>query len=156
MRITENQLRKFIRQVIRESIQETDDTLSDSNIERWQNNAKHRGYNFNSKVFKVERDCGSKVVKPGDYILMLTDGRGNEKITVSSLPRLIESIRFQFFCKHNFDLARSLRHTDLDVSPLQCGEMVSECNGEKFSEWLGKDDYWNQSMSHWQNGIYTF
>ena len=98
MRITERQLRKVIRQVIRESIEMTDDRRSDRNIEIWQDNARSRGYQFNSKIFKVERDCGSRVVKPGDYILMLTDGRGNEKITVSSLPRIIESIRFQFFC----------------------------------------------------------
>ena len=156
MRITERQLRKVIRQVIRESIEMTDDTVSDRNIEIWQDNARSRGYQFNSKIFKVERDCGSRVVKPGDYILMLTDGRGNEKITVSSLPRLIESIRFQFFCKHDFDLASSLRHTDLDVSPLQCGEMVSECNGEKFSQWLGSNDYWSQKDSDWQYGVYTF
>jgi hypothetical protein len=163
MRITESKLRRVIREIIKESIQYTDDTLSDQNKLIWQENARARGYEFNSKVFKIERDCGSSVVKPGDYVLILTDGRGNDKTVLiedepelyRNLSRLIESTRFQFFCKHDFDLSK-IKNTEMDVSLVQCGQMVSECNGNRFAEWLERDDYWYGRKNDWQAGVFTF
>jgi hypothetical protein len=95
---------------------------------------------------------------------MLTDGRGNDKTVLiedepalsRNLPMLIESIRFQFFCKHDFDLSKNVKHTEMDVSLTHCGPMVSECNGNRFAEWLERDDYWTGRKNYWQGGVFTF